>query len=181
MATFDVSHVLLEPALREMPSTVRALRVPWALSRCHFYFRGPAVSPSRERIECERARSTATARGNAHPFKGMSVEASSYYRAELGQLDESTQRIFQALADSLRHGHMLVKDDNGTAVLYAEREEERQKKSHMQALRTTINNWKIPVQTPAGFLRLLSEAEFRSALASLRSQPPIAEPGAICL
>ena len=109
----------------------------------------------------------------------MSVEASRYYRADLGQLDESTQRIFQAWADSQRHGHVLVKDDNGTVVLYAEREEERQKKSHMQALRTTINNWKIPVQTPAGFLRLLSEAEFRAALASLPSQPPIAEPAAI--
>ena len=53
------------------------------------------------------------------------------------------------------------------------------KKSHMAALRTTINNWRIPVQCPPGFLRLLSEAEFRGALASLPSQPPIAEPTAI--
>ena len=109
----------------------------------------------------------------------MSEKASRYYRAELGQLDESAQRIFQAWADSQRHGHVLVKDDNGTVVLYAEREVARQKKSHMQALRTTINNWKIPVQTPAGFLRLLSAAEFRAALVSLPSQPAIEEPVAI--
>ena len=70
----------------------------------------------------------------------MSVVASRYYRAFLGQLDESTQRIFQAWADSQRHGHVLAKDGDGTVVLHAEREEERQKKGHMQALRTTINN-----------------------------------------
>ena len=105
----------------------------------------------------------------------MTVEASRYYRADLGQLDESAQRIFQAWADSQRHRHVLVKEDDGTIVLYAEREDEKQKKSHMQALRTTISNWKIPVQRPAGFLRLLSEAEFR-ALVSLPSQPPVAEP-----
>ena len=93
----------------------------------------------------------------------MSVEASRYYRACLGHLDESTQQIFQAWADSQRHGHVLAKEDNGTVVLYAEREVARQKKNHMQTLRTTIQNWKIPVQTPAGFLRLLSEAEFRAA------------------
>ena len=109
----------------------------------------------------------------------MSATASRYYRADLGQLDESTQRIFQAWADSQRHGHVLAKDDDGTVVLFAEREEERQKKSHMAALRTTINNWRIPVQCPPGFLRLLSEAEFREALASLPSQPPIGEPTAI--
>ena len=56
-----------------------------------------------------------------------------------------------------------------------EREAEKQKKNHMQALRTTISNWKIPVQRPRGFLRLLSEAELRTALAILPSQPPIAE------
>ena len=106
----------------------------------------------------------------------MSEKASRYYRAELGKLDESAQRIFQAWADSQRHGHVLAKEDDGTVVLYAEREAARQKKSHMQALRTTISNWKIPVQTPAGFLRLLSEAECRAALASPPSQPPIAEP-----
>ena len=109
----------------------------------------------------------------------MSVEASRYYRAFLGQLDESTQRIFQAWAGSQRHGHVLVKDDNGTVVLYADREEVRQKKSHTQALRTTIKNWQIPVQPPAGYLRLLSEAEFRAAVKSLPSQPPFAEPAAI--
>ena len=109
----------------------------------------------------------------------MSAAASRYYRADLGQLDESTLRIFQAWADSQRHGHFLAKDDNGTVVVYAERGAERQKKSHMAALRTTISNWKIPVQCPAGFLRLLSETEFRAAVASLPSQPPIAEPTAI--
>ena len=106
----------------------------------------------------------------------MSVEASRYYRAFLGQFDESTQRIFEAWADSQLRRHVLVKDDDGAVVLYAEREEERQEKSHMQTLRTTIQNWKIPVELPAGFLRLLSEEEFRAALASLPSQPPIAEP-----
>ena len=59
----------------------------------------------------------------------MSVEASRYYRAELGQLDESTQRIFEAWVDSQRHGHVLAKDDDGTVVLYAEREEGRQKRA----------------------------------------------------
>ena len=126
-----------------------------------------------------RARSTATVRGNAYPFKGMSVETSRYYRADLGQLDESTQRIFQAWADSQPHGHYLVQDKDGKFVLYAEREDERQKKSHMAALRTTINNWKIPIQLPPGFLLVLSEAEFRAALATLTRGPPIAEPTAI--
>jgi len=45
----------------------------------------------------------------------------------------------------------------------------------MAALRTTISNWKSQVRCPPGFLRLLSEAEFRAALASLPSQPPLAE------
>ena len=110
----------------------------------------------------------------------MSVEASRYYRAFLGQLDESTQRIFEAWADSQLRRHVLVKTEDGAVVLYAEREEERQKKSHMQTLRTTIQNWKIPVQLPAGFLRLLSKEDFRAALASLPSQPPIAEPAPPC-
>ena len=105
----------------------------------------------------------------------MSAAASRYYRAHLGQLDENTERIFQAWADSQKHQHVLVKEDDGAIVLYAEREAERQKKSHMAALRTTISNWKMSVQCPAGFLRLLSEAEFRAALASLPSQPPLAE------
>ena len=64
-------------------------------------------------------------------------------------------------------------------MLYAERAEAKHKKSHMAALRTTINNWKIPVQLPSGFLLVLSEAEFREALASLTRGPPIAEPTAI--
>ena len=106
----------------------------------------------------------------------MSEKASRYYRTDLGQLDESEERIFQAWVDSQNHRHVLVKEEDGAIVLYAEREAERQKKSHMAALRTTISNWKIPVQLPAAFLRLLSEEEFRAALASLPSQPPIAEP-----
>ena len=106
----------------------------------------------------------------------MSAAASRYYRADLGQPDESTERIFQAWADSQKHRHVLVKEDDGAIVLYAEREAERPKKSHMAALRTTISNWKTPVRCPPGFLRLLSEAEFRAALASLPSPPPIAEP-----
>ena len=67
---------------------------------------------------------------------------------------------------------------NSRAVCRA-RGGQTKKKSHMAALRTTINNWKIPVQRPPGFLRLLSEAEFRAALASLPSQPTITEPVAI--
>ena len=105
----------------------------------------------------------------------MSAAASRYYRAHLGQLDENTVRIFQAWADSQKHQHVLVKEDDGAIVLYAEREAERQNKSHMAALRTTISNWKMSVQCPAGFLRLLSEAEFLAAFASLPSQAPLAE------
>ena len=174
----DVSHVLLEPTLGEMPSTVRALCVPRTLSWCHFYIQGPAISPSREGIEAARAFVGNGSRKRS-AFQRMSAAASRFYRADLGQLDESAERIFQAWADSQKHRHVLVKEDDGKIALYAEREAERQKKSHMAALRTTISNWKIPVQCPAGFLRLLSEAEFRAALASLPSQPPIAEPTGI--
>lgn len=108
----------------------------------------------------------------------MSTAASRYFRADFGQIDESTERIFRAWADSQNHRHVLVKEEDGTVILYAEREAEKQKKSHMAALRTTISNWKIPVRCAPGFLRLLSEAEFRAAVASLLvpSQPPIAEP-----
>ena len=42
----------------------------------------------------------------------------------------------------------------------------------MAALRTTISNWKIPVQLPPGFLRLLSEEEFRAALANASQVEP---------
>ena len=49
----------------------------------------------------------------------------------------------------------------------------------MAALRTTISKWKIPVQLPPGFLRLLPETEFRAAMASSQVEPPIAEPAAI--
>ena len=76
--------------------------------------------------------------------------------------------------------HVLEKEDDGNVVLYSEREEERQKKNHMAALRTTISNWKISVQLPPGFLRLLSEADFLAALArTSQAEPPIAEPAAI--
>ena len=54
------------------------------------------------------------------------MEASRYYRADLGQLDDSTERIFQAWADSQKHRHVLVKDEDGTVVLCAEREDEKQ-------------------------------------------------------
>ena len=76
----------------------------------------------------------------------MSAEASRFYRADLGQLDESTQQIFQACVDSQNRKHLLTKEEDGNVVLYAEREERRQKKNHMAALRTTINNWKMSVQ-----------------------------------
>ena len=132
-----------------------------------------------KRIESSRARSIKTAPGRAHSFKGMSTEASRFYRADLGQLDESTQQIFQAWAASQNHKQLLAKENDGNVVLYAEREEERQKKSHMAALRTTISNWKISVQLPPGFLKLLSEEEFRAALASSQIEPPIPEPAAI--
>ena len=50
-------------------------------------------------------------------------------------------------------------------------------KNHMAALRTRISNWKISVQLPPGFLKLLSEEEFLAALArSSHIEPPIAEP-----
>ena len=104
------------------------------------------------------------------------MEASRYYRADIGRLDESAERIFQAWADSQKHRHVLVKEDDGKIALYAEREAERQKKSHMAALRTTISNWKMTVQLPPGFLKLLSEPEFRAALAGLPSQLPTEEP-----
>ena len=58
----------------------------------------------------------------------MSAEASHFYRADLGQPDESSERIFQAWVDSQRHKHVLVKEDDGTVVLFAERKEERQQK-----------------------------------------------------
>ena len=111
----------------------------------------------------------------------MSAEASRFYRADLGHLDKSTQQIFQAWAASQNHKQLLAKENDGNVVLYAEREEERQKKSHMAALRTTISNWKISVQLPPGFLKLLSEEEFRAELASSSQiEPPIPpEPAAI--
>ena len=53
-------------------------------------------------------------------------------------------------------------------------------KNHMAALRTTISNWKISVQLPPGFLRLMSEADFLAALErTSQAEPPIAEPAAI--
>ena len=111
----------------------------------------------------------------------MSAEASRFYRADLGQLDESTQQIFQAWVDSQNRKHLLKKEEDGNVVLYAEREERRQKKNHMAALRTTINNWKMSVQLPPGFLKLLSEEEFGAASASSSQiEPPIPpEPAAI--
>ena len=110
----------------------------------------------------------------------MSAEASRFYRADLGQLDESTQQIFQAWVDSQNRKHLLKKEEDGNVVLYAEREERRQKKNHMAALRTTINNWKMSVQLPPGFLKLLSEEEFRAELASSSQiEPPIPEPSPI--
>ena len=45
-------------------------------------------------------------------------------------VDESTQRIFEAWTDSQLRRHVLVKHQEGTVVLYAEREEERHKKGH---------------------------------------------------
>ena len=109
----------------------------------------------------------------------MSAEASRFYRADLGQLDESTQQIFQAWVDSQNRKHLLKKEEDGNVVLYAEREERRQKKNHMAALRTTINNWKMSVQLPPGFLKLLSEEEFGAASASSQIEPPIPEPSPI--
>ena len=109
----------------------------------------------------------------------MSAEASRFYRADLGQLDESTQQIFQAWAASQNHKQLLAKENDGNVVLYAEREERRQKNNHMAALRTTINNWKMPVQLPPGFLKLLSEEEFGAASASSQIEPPIPEPSPI--
>ena len=77
-------------------------------------------------IESSRARSIKTAPGSTHPFKRMSAEASRFYRADLGQLDESTQQIFQAWVDSQNRKHLLKKEEDGNVVLYAEREERRQ-------------------------------------------------------
>jgi hypothetical protein len=44
----------------------------------------------------------------------------------------------------------------------------------MVALRTMLNhNWKIPVKLPTGFLRLISEEEYRAALANLPNAQPV--------
>ena len=177
--TFDVSQMLLQTSLGEVSPTVGALRIFRTFSASHLSLSDD--QPILHRTNCDgessRVRSIETAPGNAHPFKRMSAEASRFYRAELGQLDESTERIFQAWANSQSRKHVLAKEDDGTVVLYAEREEERQKKSHMAALRTTISNWKMSVQLPPGFLKLLSEADFLAALArSSHIEPPIAEP-----
>ena len=181
-AALNMTHMLFQTTLREEPPTVLALRIFRAFSASHLSLSDD--QPFLHRTSCEENRRRACAfdqngsRKCAH-IKRMSAEASHFYRADLGQLDKSSERIFQAWVDSQRHKHVLVKEDDGTVVLFAEREEERQKKSHMAALRTTISNWKIPVQLPPGFLRLLSETEFRAAMASSQVEPPIAEPTAI--
>lgn len=125
-------------------------------------------------------RSSTAPRGSARSLKGMSAAASRYYRAELGRLDSSTRKRFEAWARSQRHGHALANDENGSVLLYAERDEERPAKGHMVALRTILTlNWKIPIQLQPGFLRLLSEEDFRAAIAELLSQSPAAVPTAI--
>ena len=58
-------------------------------------------------------------------------------------------------------------------LLFGERED-KQRKSHMVALRTTLSNWGVKLQLPPGFLKLVSKEEFEAA----GTIPAIQTPGA---
>ena len=69
-SALDMPQMLFQTALRKHLTTIDAYRILGTLPWCHFYDRRPTVSPSRDRIEAARVRSTAMACENALPFKG---------------------------------------------------------------------------------------------------------------
>ena len=88
-------QMLFQTTLSEDFGTMGTYRIPRTFARCHFYVRGPTASASRKGIEAARALDEDGLRKRI-ALQRMSAAASRYYRADLGQLDECMQRIFQA-------------------------------------------------------------------------------------
>ena len=89
------------------------------------------------------------------------MDTSRFFCANLGKLDPETHERFEGWAKSQQRKHLLTKAGD-EFLLFGERED-RQRKSHMVALRTTLSNWGVKLQLPPGFLKLVSKEEFEAA------------------
>ena len=89
------------------------------------------------------------------------MDTSPFFCANLGRLDPETHERFECWAKSQQKKHLLTKAGNDF-LLFGERED-KQRKSHMVALRTTLSNWDVKLQLPPDFLKLVSKEEFEAA------------------
>ena len=147
------------------------LLLQWGQTESRGLFRG-AISKLQE-TGWAHARSAAADRKTLASRKSMST-TSRYYRANLGQLEGSTRHRLEAWGETQAHAHALSSDEDGNVILHAGREEPKAAKGHMVALRAMLNhNWRIPLKLPTGFLSLISEEEYRAALANLPNAQPV--------
>ena len=86
---------------------------------------------------------------------------SRFFRANLGKLELDTIKRIEAWASAQPGKHVLTQIEENT-VLHGERED-KPRKSHMAALRTTFNNWGESNKLEQGFLTLVSRDEFDAA------------------
>ena len=95
---------------------------------------------------------------------------SRFFRANLGKLELDTIKRIEAWASAQPGKHVLTQIDENT-VLHGERED-KPRKSHMVALRTTFKNWGESNKLEQGFLTLISRDEFDAATQAVTPQEP---------
>ena len=89
---------------------------------------------------------------------------SAHFRANLGVLDEDAAQVFSNWAKA-NCSHHVMKEEDGSKVLYATRANVRSPQQHKNTLRALISRNRIQLKTEASFLQLLTAKEYEEVIA----------------
>lgn len=92
---------------------------------------------------------------------GQIPKTSAHFRANLGVLDEIASEVFSTWAAATCSHHMM-KEEDGSTVLYATRKNSRSEQQNKNTLRALASNKKIKLKTEPAFLRLMSPEEYEA-------------------
>ena len=103
---------------------------------------------------------------------------SKYFVAKLGALDPAVEQRFQRWAATSCDEHAMRQHKDGSVHLYAVKSSAKTARQYQSLLRTLSSHWKLPLgKLDRGWLSLLNEGEYRTAVGSQSPDRP-ASPGA---
>ena len=91
------------------------------------------------------------------------LQTSAHFRANLGVLDETAARIFSTWARA-NCSHHVIREEDGSTVLYATRPTARSSQQHKNTLRALCSRNSIQLNTEAAFLQLLNAKEYEEVI-----------------